>query len=177
MSSASIAVYRIQAACFVGRGDGKLAQRVREFQQLRGLGMLRDNRVGVREGSPYCAPSPWSMQRADSGKKWQKRSGSIRGALYVLFTALIEAGRITTGQPHHVSRTNRRPQKQLRLRVAHGALSAPTFRGLQRGPNRRRFVRRRASVRPLGSENRDDWTVGQTLDPSATQERGNVAPT
>lgn len=47
MSSASIAVYRIQAACFVGRGDGKLAQRVREFQQLRGLGMLRDNRVGV----------------------------------------------------------------------------------------------------------------------------------
>ena len=91
MSSASIAVYRIQAACFVGRGDGKLAQRVREFQQLRGLGMLRDNRVGVREGSPYCAPSPWSMQRADSGKKWQKRSGSIRGALYVLFTALIEA--------------------------------------------------------------------------------------
>ncbi len=49
MSSASIAVYRIQAACFVGRGDGKLAQRVREFQQLRGLGMLRDNRVGVIE--------------------------------------------------------------------------------------------------------------------------------
>ena len=56
MSSASIAVYRIQAACFVGRGDGKLAQRVREFQQLRGLGMLRDNRVGIaaRSASPTC---------------------------------------------------------------------------------------------------------------------------
>ena len=72
MSSASIAVYRIQAACFVGRGDGKLAQRVREFQQLRGLGMLRDNRVGVKGRRLQYALARVLAQLGDSGKKRAK---------------------------------------------------------------------------------------------------------